>query len=289
MSPARTGREASEERGVALPDGEVRLRVVGRGPPVLCLHGLSSHGAVWDRPARRLSARFTLYLPDLLGRGGSRPRPELDYGLDAEVERVRALLEAVRVDPVLTVGHSQGAALALALAADDGRPGGLVLACPVTPWTRRPAVLELLQRAPVRRAAAPLLARLRRPLVRWILRRRVYGDPSRADAASVARYAAPYADPRRAAALLAALADWRPAELRGRLPAPGHPVHVLAGGRDRRIPPRDARRLAEELGEAFRVVPGAGHLLPEEAPGAVARAVDRVYAVMETPHDRREE
>lgn len=278
MDRERTGRSVDEDRRVTLPDGEIRVRIRGRGPPVLCLHGLSSHGAVWERPALRLSERFTVYLPDLLGRGASDPRPDVSYGLDEELGRVRALLEELQVDPAVTVGHSQGAAIALARAAATGGRRGFVLVCPVTPRTRRPAVLGLLQEAGVRRTAAPLLARARRPLARWVLQRRVYGDPSRADPAAVTRYTAPYADPRRAEALLRALADWRPAELEGRLPRAVPAARVLAGGRDRHIPPREARWLAGRIGASFEIVPEAGHLLPEEAPWTVARAVEAVYA-----------
>lgn len=272
-------------RRIALPEGEVRLRVRGRGPAVLCLHGLSSHGEVWDAVARRLEDRYTVYLPDLLGRGASAARDDVPYGLAAETARLRALLASAGVAPAVTVGHSQGAALALA--ASEGR-GGLVLVCPVTPWTRRPAALELLRWAPVRRAAAPLLARLRRPLTRWILEARVYGDPSRADRDAAARYSAPYADPRRARALLRALADWRPGELEARLPVEAAASWVLAGARDRRIRPGQAERLARRLGARFEIVPGAGHLVPEEAPDRVARAVDEVYRQVESAHDEAE-
>lgn len=278
MSQGPTDLGRATERRIPLADGDVRLRTVGRGPPVLCLHGLSAHGGVWDAVAPRLADRFTLYLPDLPGRGGSEARPDLSRGLEEETARTRDLLSAIGIAPVVTVGHSQGAALALALAGEDGAGAGLVLVCPVTPWTRRPAVLELLRSATIRRCAAPLLARLRRPLVRWILRSRVYGEPGRADAEAVERYAAPYADSRRVRALLRSLADWRPSELEGRLPGRPAAAWVLAGGRDRRIPPRDARKLAEALHARLEVVADAGHLLPEEAPAAVARAVDGVYA-----------
>lgn len=281
MRKPPTDRTGDEDRRVALPDGELRIRIVGRGPPVLFLHGLSSHAGVWERPARRLADRHTLVLPDLLGRGRSAAQPDVPYRLDDETDRVRALLAALDLDPVVVVGHSQGAALALALEGEARRRRGLVLVCPVTPWTRRPAVLELLRIAPLRRVLAPELSRLRRPLARWILGRRVYADPSRADEAAVDRYAGPYADPRRAEALLRALADWRPGELAGRLPVRAPPARVLAGERDRRIPPEEARRLAGELGADVEVVPDAGHLLPEEAPEVVARAVEAVYGQVE--------
>lgn len=242
------------------------------------LHGLTAHGEAWEAVADRLDHRFTLVVPDLLSRGRSEARPDLPHGLDRELERIRTVARATGTAGRPAVGHSQGAVLATALAAGPEPPSGLVLICPVTPWTRRPAVLGALGSAAVRRAAAPVAARVRRPVCRWILRRRVFADPGRVEAATVERYAAPWAESRRVRGLLRVLADWRPAELIGRLPEDPPPCRVLAGGRDRRVGPREARRLARRLDASFERIEGAAHMIPTEAPGAVARAVESVIA-----------
>lgn len=262
------------------PDGRLRLVTRGRGTPLLCLHGLGAHAGVFRDVARLLEDGFALRLPDLLGRGRSEARPGVPYTLDRELSRAARLVEDLPDRGYLALGHSQGAALAVALAAAAAggppRPAGLVLVAPVTPWTRRPRALDLLRRPVVRRLLAPVATRLRRPLTRLVLERRAFGDPDRVDEATVRRYVEPWADPRRAEALLRALADWRPDRLSAHLPADPPPAVVVAGGRDRRIPPDQARRWAAHLGAGFRLVPGAGHVVPEERPGAVARAVRRV-------------
>lgn len=257
-------------------DGELHLRVRGRGPRLLLLHGLTAHGGAWRAVADRLARRWTLVIPDLLSRGRSEARPELRYGLGPEVRRVRALARATGTAGRPAVGHSQGAALAVALADGPDPPSALVAVCPVTPWTRRPAGLELLRCPAVRRAAAPLASRLRKPVARQVLRRRVFADPARVDEATVERYAAPWANIGRARALLRVLADWRPSELAGRLPADPPPTRVVAGARDRRVRPRHAWRLARRLDGECETIEEAAHMVPAEAPGAVVRAVKDV-------------
>lgn len=278
------GTVRDEAHRLSIDDGELYLRLRGRGPRVLLLHGLTAHGGAWRRVAARLERRYTLVVPDLLSRGRSEARPDLGHDLGRELDRVRAVARHTDTAGRPVVGHSQGAAIATALAAGPNPPSGLVLVCPVTPWTRRPGALEALRSGTVRRAAAPVVSRLRRPLCRWVLRRRVFADPDRVDPETVERYAAPWKEIRRARALLRVLADWRPRELDGRLPDRPPPCRVIAGIRDRRIRLRDARRLADRMDGGFEPVEGAAHMVPDEAPGAVARALEIVI----DQHRRRE-
>jgi len=255
--------------------GRLRVCLRGAGPRLLLVHGLTASGAVWDRVSERLEGRFTLVIPDLLGRGTSDAAPRARFRLAEEVGRLEDVARAHVPGPFVLVGHSQGAALALALAARTTRCRGLCLVDPVTPWTKRPLVLELLRSGPVRASLAPLLSCVRWPLTRLVLRRRVFGDPDAVDEAVVRRYAAPYRDRDRARTLLRVLADWRPGEISPHL-APRPTALVLTGERDRRAPPHLVERLADRLECPLRVVPGAGHALPEEAPDAVARAIEAV-------------
>lgn len=280
----QTGDETAARHAgrVRLDDGVVRRRVLGHGPAVLCLHGVSAHGGVWSRVADRLRGTFTLHVPDLLGRGVSEPRPDVPYRLRDEVARAATLASELPDRGYLVAGHSQGAALAVALAGSAERrnrvpaPAGLVLIAPVTPWTQRPRLLEALRLSPVRRAVAPLGSVARGPVTRWVLEHRAFADPSRVEASTVRRYARPWSDVRRARALLRVLADWRPAELSGHLPDAPPPTQVVAGAMDRRIRPAEARRWAGRLGAGFSLARGAGHVVPEERPDLTAAAVRRV-------------
>ena len=232
--------------------------------------------------AERVAERATLWMPDLLGRGASTVGPDLRYSLEREVERIRDLVSALGDEmepvggfPTVIAGHSQGAAIAIALAAREPDIQGLVLSNPVTPWTRRPRVLNLLGAGLIRRVAAGMFWPLRRPLARAIIRR-ASGPRFRPRAEMIEAYAEPYAERARAETLMRVLADWRPDELLSRMPSRDLVVRVVAGGLDPRITMASAERLARELGGTLRRVPDGGHVLPEQVPGLLAREIEEV-------------
>ncbi len=256
---------------VRADDALVSAGIHGEGEPVLALHGLTANRSVWTPLARRAPEGTALVAPDLPGRGRSPAAPSGRYRLRDELRRLRAALDELGIRPAAVVGHSQGAALAAALASTAPSVRGLVLCSPVCPWTPRPPLPRLLARAgPAARRAVPAL---RRPVTRWVLRHRVYADPTRAGGEDVDRYAEPWADPDRAAELPRILADWNPSALWPYFPPPPIPARVLVGERDRRVPPPDAARLARAVAGDLRVLRGAAHGVPEERPGAVAAAL----------------
>lgn len=66
---------------------------------------------------------------------------------------------------------------------------------------------------------------------------------------------------------------------RDRLAAIACPTAVVAGEADRVTPPDKARALAEEIPDARLVLaPGAGHMLPLEAPAVLAEAISTILA-----------
>jgi len=263
-------------RNVAIGDGTVRVAMLGGGRPVLFLHGISAHGRAWRPVAERFAEEppgWECWLPDLPGRGASDARAALSYTLDDEVRRLRAVVRALAPDgplPRLVAGHSQGAALALALAEAEPDIGGLLLSNPVTPEIRSPAILRLLRSAAVRRAVGSLLAPLHAPLGHLVLRR-ACGPAFRAPPELVAAYARPWASPARARTLLRILADWRPAELEDRMPRRPIAAHVVTGAHDPRIPVAAAKRLATRLDCGFTVSRDGGHVLTEQHPRLLAR------------------
>ena len=229
----------------------------------MLLHGLSANHTEWLAIAAHLGRTHRVILPDLLGRGSSSPEPHARFTLSEETERIGAILDSLGVSGPLLAGHSNGASLALSLASRIPCRR-VVLFSPVTPWTERPASLRFLRSRAIRSAIRPLVALCRRPLTRYILTRRVYGDRPPPIEDAVGRYADPYADPARALALLQILVDWDPSVLWG-LPVPQDvSLHVVTGDRDRRIPHDEARRWARWLGADFTLIAGAGHGLTEE-------------------------
>jgi magnesium chelatase accessory protein len=271
--------EATELGGRDLnPATGLRASIDGTGPDLLLIHGLSAHRGEWEDATRLLQERFRVVRPDLAGRGESPAGPRARFGLKVEVARLVEFADSVDLRLPIVVGHSHGAALAVALRARIP-VRALLLVNPVTPWTRRPPLLRVLESELVRQAIAPLLRHYRRPLTRYILTRRVYADPARATEDAIARYADAFASSKQARTLARVLADWRPAELAEFDRPAGVPVHVLAGGRDRRTPADMARRWSDRLGGSCTVLEDCAHGVPEEAPERVADLIvdlDRV-------------
>lgn len=103
------------------------------GPPsparVLAIHGLTGYGRRWETLADRHLADVAVVAPDLLGHG--RSSWDAPWTIEANVAALATLVETEATDPVVVVGHSFGAAVALGLAAT--RPelvSGLVLLDP---------------------------------------------------------------------------------------------------------------------------------------------------------------
>ena len=281
LSGAQEPRGDPRPRHVTVTGGRLPVWEVGRGPSLLLLHGISADHTEWLDVGRRLTGEFRVLAPDLLGRGASRSEPGAMFSLEAEVARLEELLSALDIERPFVAGHSHGASLALALA-ERFPIAGLLLASPVTPWTRKPALVRLLESGIVVRLVEPVLRICRRPLTRYILTRRVYGEhPPHVDDA-VERYAAPYAEPARARVLLRILRDWNPRALEGLAPPPGVAIRVVTGAADRRIAAFDAARWAECLGASFTIVDGAGHGLTEEAPARIATLLRELAAGVDT-------
>lgn len=266
--------------------GTVSVRVLGDGPPVLLVHGISADHSEWIRVAEGLARDHRVILPDLLGRGASRPDADADFSLEAETDRLVAIVEAVGAERPLVGGHSAGASLALSLS-HLVPVAGLLLVSPVTPWTPRPRILGALRHPSVRSVVEPVLRACRRPLTRYILTRRVYGEnhPSIADA--VRRYAEPYAAPERGRALLRVLSAWDPAQLTAFEGPTGVETRVMTGGADRRISPAHARRWAAALAAPCEVVPGAGHGLTEEEPERIEAVLRNIEAESRAAHEEK--
>jgi pimeloyl-ACP methyl ester carboxylesterase len=100
-------------------------------PTVRLLHGLGADHRAFQRFERLLPADWDIASLDLLGHG-AREHPDSGYSLEDHAAHVAGLLEPLN-GPVVLVGHSYGAATAVAVAALQPRlVAGLVLLDPIT-------------------------------------------------------------------------------------------------------------------------------------------------------------
>jgi haloacetate dehalogenase len=115
--------DAFDLQHVAVPDGELRVRIGGSGPPLLLLHGNPQTHAMWHKVAPVLARRFTIVCPDLRGYGGSfKPQATPDHAPYAKAEMARDLAElmtALGHERFQVGSHDRGARVAHRLALDN--------------------------------------------------------------------------------------------------------------------------------------------------------------------------
>ncbi len=266
------------EGGRFVSCGAIRwhVHVLGRGPALLLLHGTGSSSRSFRALAPLLATRFTVVAPDLPGHARSRATRETELTLPGIAAALEELLDALRLEPVVAVGHSAGAALVARMTLDGLlRPDLLVgLASALQPFrglarTLFPGAARLLAGSSL---ASKLLAlNARRP---GEIARVLRSTGSALDEGGLAMYRDLATSADHVAGVLSMVASWDLEPLHAELPFLAVPFLLLAGAEDRAVPVAQQRSAARRLGRGrLVVVPAAGHLLHEERPDVVARAI----------------
>jgi len=267
-----------QTRDIAVDGATLHVRVGGKGPAVVLLHGFGDTGDMWAPLAADLAKDHTVVVPDLRGLGLS-SIPLGGYDKKTQAGDVRGVLAALGIEHAVVVGHDIGTMVAFAYASRYPQLTDrlIVMDAPVPgipPWNdivRSPMLWHFDFGGPdVERLVAG--------------RERIYldrfwnefaGDPSKVDEGTRQHYAKLYARP---GSMRAAFAQFRSirqdavdneASMKTKLTMP-----VLAIGGEESFGGNEAivmRNAADDVTEL--VVPGAGHWLMEEAPGEVIGAV----------------
>ncbi len=88
----------------------------GKGPAVVCVHGLTANHTCWQSLADVLTPAHRMIAYDLRGRGGS-DKPPKGYGLEIHAGDLGALLDHFGLKSATIMGHSLGAHIGLFFAA----------------------------------------------------------------------------------------------------------------------------------------------------------------------------
>ena len=114
--------EGFERRTIGVGEAEITLRLRGRGPAVVLLHGYPQTHVCWHRVAPSLAERFTVIVPDLRGYGDSRgpaPDPEnLTHSKRAMAGDLAGVLDALDIGSAAVAGHDRGGRVAYRFALD---------------------------------------------------------------------------------------------------------------------------------------------------------------------------
>ncbi len=252
------------------------VQVMGQGPTVLLLHGAGAATHSWRDLAPLLAQHFTVVAPDLPGHGFTQtPQPE-GLSLNGMAGAILALLEVLGLRPVLAVGHSAGAAIAIRLRLDGqvGEGGVVSINGALKPFPGAaghvfPAMAKLLFVNPL--AIEMFAWRARRP---GAVARLLDGVGSRIDATGLDAYQHLLGATGHVAGALGMMAHWDLNPLVAALPALTGPLTLVAADKDRAAPPDIARAVHRMVPQSrLTLLHGLGHLAHEEDPVRVADIV----------------
>lgn len=239
----------------SLAGGSLFAESIGKSPPtVLALHGWGRRGSDFNNSL----VAFGALAVDLPGFGAS-PAPDEVWGAREYAENLLPVLDEFALPPVL-VGHSFGGRVAICLAADY-------------PYLVGPIVVT---GAPLLRTSSPRKARLDYRMARKLNDWNVVSD---ATIERIKRNRGS-ADYRAATGVMRdILVRVVNEEYREELAKQGKPVKLIWGEDDAEVPVEVARQSAEIINGSggaadVEIVSGVGHLLPTQAPGALAAAVE---------------
>ncbi|MFF9173529.1 alpha/beta fold hydrolase [Streptomyces sp. NPDC014793] len=255
-------------------DVTVSYARVGRGAPLVLLHGIGHHRQAWDPVVDILATEREVIAVDLPGFGASPGLPGgLTYDLPTTNAVLAALFEELELDRPHVAGNSLGGLLALELGRERLVRSVTALS-PAGFWTQaeRRYAFAMLQtmRGVAQRLPLPLVERLSRSAAgRTALTSTIYRRPGRRSPEAVV-----------AETLALAGATGFGATLRAGVTVRftddllGLPVTVAWGTQDRLLVRRQGVRAKTIIPHARLVrLPGCGHVPMNDDPALVARVI----------------
>ncbi|MDX3987745.1 MAG: alpha/beta fold hydrolase [Achromobacter sp.] len=240
----------------------------GRGAPLVLLHGVGLDHTLWDDLAPLLEPRFDVLRYDLLGHGAA-PGIQGAANIGQFIEQLDAELDAAGWGEANVLGYSMGGLIAGAYAA--ARPCRVTrLVLLSTVFQRTPDEVQAVKARLVAAATQDVATSAAVSLQRWFTPAFEAARPERVAAIghrliknNRANFLAAYRLFAHGDALLAQAA-----------PDIACPTLVMTGGDDVGSTPRMTRALGRALPDArVRVLDGQRHMLPVEAPEALASAL----------------
>ena len=238
----------------------------GAGPAVLLLHGIGGRASLWAPTIAALSDRRRVIAMDMPGYDGT--VPPLD-SFEALADAAVALLDARGITSADVIGHSLGGMIALEIALrHPARVRRLVIVASSPAFgSRDPAFRAEFIAARLK----PLDAGLGMGGAAIGLMPALVGKTADPEVEKAAIAAMSHVNEAAYRVTLEMLTGF---DRRAELPRLRQRTLLIAGDADKTAPPRGMARMADAMGVArMIVIPGAGHLVPLEAPEAFHAAL----------------
>jgi 3-oxoadipate enol-lactonase len=246
----------------------VAWREVGRGRPVVLVHGLADDHRAWRKvlPDLVLDHRVVLY--DLRGHGETE-LGEADGTLAQLVADLAFLMDAVALDRALIAGFSLGGTVAMRMAIDHPEKVSALALVATSSRVNAAAAQWYLERADAVDAGDPELRERLDKDTADVYR----NDPAELEAGLYIRRQST-ADPRGYANACRAMAALHERPLDDELDRIVAPTVVVSGAEDQHCPPRAGEIIASRIPKsALVVIAATGHPIPVERPEDVVAAI----------------
>jgi 3-oxoadipate enol-lactonase len=247
---------------------------VGRGQPLILIHGLADDHRAWRRTVAELMLQHRVVLFDLRGHGDT-TLGNADGTLRQLSEDLIALLDAIDLARAFVVGFSLGGTVAMRAALDKpDRVAGLGLIA-TSSRVGRTAAAWYRDRAEMVAKNDPTLRSTLDKDCKDVYRL----SPDELSAGLRIRREST-ADPAGYGNACLAMAALNSQALDSDLPRIGAPTLIVASELDQHCPPRAAEIIAAGIaGSRLEVIRGAGHPIPVERPGELAQLVTNFIAL----------
>lgn len=244
---------------------------IGDGPPLVLVHGTPFSSQVWRQTAPWLARERRVFFYDLLGYGQS-DMPDADVSLGMQNRLFGAMLHEWGIERPQVLAHDYGGATVLRAHFIDGIDySDLTLVNPVAITPQGSPFVQHVARHEAALAGLPAYAH--RALVSAYIGNAT-ARPLSEEALSI--YRSPWLTPVGQAAFYRQIAQMDQryvAEAEANYRAPDFPVRIVWGEDDAWIPLEHGQRLADQIAHGMLIkAPGAGHLVQDDAPEAIAFA-----------------
>lgn len=253
------------------------VQIMGSGPVLLLLHGTGAATHSWAHLMPLLAKHYTIVAPDLPGHGFTATPIGSGLSLPGMSALISALITELNIDPFAIIGHSAGAAISaqMIVSGTVGAPHLISINGAFKPFDGLaahifPVIAKMIALNPITILA---LASGGGDKVR--VKRLLEGTGSRIDAASIDLYARLFATPGHVNGVMGMMARWELSTLSQQLAGLKADLTLIVGSSDLTIPPSVSKAVLELIPSATLVeLDGLGHLAHEEAPEAVAHAIE---------------
>jgi len=275
--------ESAVSKFVSVDGVRLHFVVAGGGPPIVLIHGNPGSSQDWTRVYGPLSARHQVIAFDRPGHGHSERPNHQDITVEVQARILRSALDQLKVEKPTLIGHSWGAALALAYALDFPHDvAGLVLLAPAA-YLSDDGV-SFISKLPAVPVIGDVLNFLFTPLIGASLVRsdlKKAFAPDRVPQHYLRSVLSEWTRPKKVKwyAVDDALLNASLPTLSARYSEIRNPVSIITGDSDLIVPAREnAYRLHESLpGSRLSVLERTGHQIPFTRPEAVVEAIHSVH------------